>query len=206
VLRAQTADLHREAERSGVIHDLLTGHAEVGGLVLLLRNLLAVYCALEAGLEVCRDHPVLRDLACRPLYRSAALQSDLHRLGSDPVLLSEGVAYATRVERAAAEHDAAGLLAFVYVRYLGDLSGGQILNRLLGRTLGLAPLAFYSFPEIPDLKAFAVDFRAEIDRAGAKLDDTAPVIAQAMAAFQQDTALSIAVSRYCSEQVLGKKR
>jgi heme oxygenase len=49
-LREATADLHRRAERSGVIADLLHGRATRSGYALWLRNLLPAYRNLEAAL------------------------------------------------------------------------------------------------------------------------------------------------------------
>ena len=48
--------------------------------------------------------------------------------------------------------DAPRLIAHAYVRYLGDLSGGRIVGRILARSPGLGPeaLSFYDFPGIAD--------------------------------------------------------
>jgi len=193
-LRDATAGLHREAERSGVIHDLLTRRADRAAFATLLRNLLPVYEALEAGLERHRETPLLGRLARPELYRSAALRADLAEFGGNPPVLGEGLAYAARVAEAASG-DGAGLLAFAYVRYMGDLSGGQILNRLLSRTLGLSGLAFYTFPGIADPAEFASAYRDAIDQAGVLLGDTAPVVEMAQAAFRLDIDLSVAIGQ-----------
>ncbi len=202
-MRVSTADAHREAERSGIVHDLLTGQTQRDGLALLLCNLLPVYQALEAGLERQTTSASLGSFAWRPLYRTSALQADLQTLGGTPVMLPESLVYADYVAK-----DEPTLLAGIYVRYMGDLSGGQILNRLFGRTVCLPPLAFYSFPDIADIDAFRTITRAAIDRAGALLGDTAPVVAAAVALFRLDIQLSIAVSQHAqklSNQMLGEK-
>ena len=61
-------------------------------------------------------------------------------------LLAAGELYARRIAKAA-EGDGTRLIAHAYTRYLGDLSGGQILQRLLARSLDLQPseLSFYDF-------------------------------------------------------------
>ena len=70
----------------------------------------------------------------------------------------------------AAEGDGARLIAHAYTRYLGDLSGGQILQRLLARSLQLRPaeLTFYDFPRFSDLDALKTDYRKALDQAGAR--------------------------------------
>ena len=46
----RTKALHVEAERSGIIRELLRGSATRDGYILLLRNLLPAYQAMEKGL------------------------------------------------------------------------------------------------------------------------------------------------------------
>ena len=58
-LYLRTKTLHVEAERTGIIRDLLRDEATRKGYVLLLRNLLPAYQALEQGLERHRDSPAL---------------------------------------------------------------------------------------------------------------------------------------------------
>jgi heme oxygenase len=193
-LRAATADLHRTAERSGIINDLLTGRADRTGFTALLHNLLPVYEALEAGLERHRGQGLLRSLARREVYRATALRDDLVRLGGSPQILPEAGRYAARVV-VAASGEGATLMAFAYVRYIGDLSGGQTLSRLISRSLNLSPPAFYHFADIEDLPAFREEYRQAIDHVGAGLSDASSIIAAAQEAFQLDIALSLAISR-----------
>ena len=56
-LYMRTKTLHVEAERTGIIRDLLRGEASREGYVLLLRNLLPAYQAMERGLERHRGSP-----------------------------------------------------------------------------------------------------------------------------------------------------
>ena len=76
-----------------------------------------------------------------------------------------GRAYAG-ADTKAAEGDGARLIAHAYTRYLGDLSGGQILQRLLARSLELRPseLSFYDFPRFSDLDALKADYRKALDQ------------------------------------------
>ena len=103
--------------------------------------------------------PALRALSHYRLDRAPAIESDLVTLCGkawerDIPLLAAGEIYADRIAKAA-EGDGARLIAHAYTRYLGDLSGGQILQRLLARSLELRPaeLSFYDFPRFPDLAA-----------------------------------------------------
>ena len=193
-----TKALHVEAERSGVISDLLRGEASRDGYIMLQRNLLPAYQALERGLERHRDTPALAALATYRLERAAALEADLVALcggsfASVP-LLPEGEAYAQRID-ACAEGDGARLIAHAYTRYLGDLNGGQILKRLLMKKPGLraAEVSFYDFPDYDDLPTLKAEYRDALDAAGMLAADPQAVIDEGMVAFQHNIDLSWAV-------------
>ncbi len=198
-LYLRTKTLHIEAERTGIIRDLLRGEASREGYVLLLRNLLPAYQAMEQGLERHRGSPCLGALARFRLDRAPAIQADLialcgRRRSRDIPLLAAGEVYAGRIAEAA-EGDGARLIAHAYTRYLGDLSGGLILQRLLARSLKLRPseLSFYDFPRFADLGALKADYRRELDRAGALVRDGDAVVEEGAVAFTLNIDLSCAV-------------
>jgi heme oxygenase (biliverdin-producing, ferredoxin) len=198
-LYLRTKTLHVEAERTGIIRDLLRGEASRDGYILLLRNLLPAYLAMEQGLERHRASPHLGQLAAYGLDRAGAIEADLDSLcgarwSQDIPLLAAGEFYAGRIAKAA-EGDGARLIAHAYARYLGDLSGGQILHRLLARSLRLRPseLAFYDFPRFSDLEALKTDYRQALDRAGALFPDADAIVEEGALAFSHNIALSCAV-------------
>ncbi|HEY0133604.1 MAG TPA: biliverdin-producing heme oxygenase, partial [Nannocystis sp.] len=158
-----------------------------------LLGLWAIYDALEAGLQRHAGHPVAGPLALPELYRSPAIAADLGDLfdltpGARPIVPA-AVAYAERLYRLA---DAAPslLVAHAYTRYLGDLSGGQILRLGAARVLGLpaeAPhgtpgLAFYDFP-IDDIGAYKQLYRARLDALPVDAGQAAAIIGEARWAF-----------------------
>jgi heme oxygenase len=58
------------------------------------------------------------------------------------------------------------LVAHSYTRYLGDLSGGQILKNIAQRGMNLSDgqgTAFYEFKDISDEKAFKRQYRQVLD-------------------------------------------
>jgi heme oxygenase len=58
------------------------------------------------------------------------------------------------------------LIAHLYTRYLGDLSGGQILKGIAQNAMNLQDgqgTQFYEFNDIPDEKAFKVNYRQQMD-------------------------------------------
>jgi heme oxygenase (biliverdin-producing, ferredoxin) len=203
LLRARTRVLHAQAERSGILADILRGQAGRGGYALLLRNLLPAYRALEAGLARHRDTPGVGGLLAPGLARAPAIESDLAALAGPEwperlVLLEPGRRYGERVA-AAAEGGGARLVAHAYVRYLGDLNGGQLVRRLLAESLGLDErvLAFYAFPAIPDLPAFRAAYRRAVDLA--VVGERELVVEEALAAFRLNIELSEAVREAAAE-------
>ena len=60
--------------------------------------------------------------------------------------------------------------AHAYTRYLGDLSGGQIIKRMLQRHYGFTSegIAFYDFPRSTRLKPFKDVYRERLDALAAR--------------------------------------
>jgi len=134
-----------------------------------------VYHAMETGLRELPEHLKHRDFSV--LERSDALAADLrYYLGTpddEPVDFGEpspsAKQYVERVQLLAKE-DPLLLLAHAYTRYLGDLSGGQILARSAAKAYGLPPNTgdcFYKFARIgdgaADVKAYKKAYRTSLD-------------------------------------------
>ncbi|MFF0296832.1 heme oxygenase (biliverdin-producing) [Kitasatospora sp. NPDC004614] len=178
-LRTASAEEHEAAEQSSFMSDLLGGRLGIEAYTDLTGQLLYVYRALEAHLADLADHPVAGPLLDRALLRTAAIERDLdHLAGPDwrdtlaPLLAT--TACAERIHTLAADWPA-GYLAHHYTRYLGDLSGGQIIRGVAERTWGFARkgdgVRFYVFEEIDNPAAFKRDYRAKLDAAGELMDE-----------------------------------
>lgn len=198
-MKGRTRGLHTAAERSGIFGHLLRGGASRDGYALLLRNLMPVYEEMERGLDQHRDSAGVRHIASPEIHRAAALRSDLESLCQRPQskalpLLAATKRYVRRIA-AAAGGDGSRLIAHAYVRYLGDINGGQILKRRLCRTLGLGAgaLAFYDFPKLADLESFKLAYRRAFDIAASEISDVDAVIEESADVFQLNIDLSQAV-------------
>ena len=106
-LRQRTTSVHIAAERSGIISDILKRKADRGGYVLLLRNLLPAYEALESAIASRATDAVLGVFALPGLFRAGALRNDL--------VVIAGARYAERVVLAA-RGNGMRLIAHAYVR------------------------------------------------------------------------------------------
>ncbi|MRG60621.1 biliverdin-producing heme oxygenase [Agromyces sp. CFH 90414] len=146
LVRAATADDHRNAETRGFITRLMGGELSLADYTRYLAQFAWVYEALESrGSRI--DDPAVFD---PQLARMAAIESDLAALGAadwretHPALPATA-AYAAHLRAIAG--DDVRYLAHHYTRYLGDLSGGQAISALVARHYGATPaqLSFYDF-------------------------------------------------------------
>jgi heme oxygenase (biliverdin-producing, ferredoxin) len=157
-LRDGTKSLHTQAERSGAMAQLLRGQLSLAGYARLIAALHEIYTALERGLDEHAMDPVLAGVRTPGLARRAALESDLAvlvRLGAPmPAPIPQAQSYARHLDALARERPAL-LLAHAWLRYLGDLNGGRILERIVREKLGVPTdaMAFYRFPALADVPA-----------------------------------------------------
>jgi heme oxygenase len=194
-LRLETKQAHTRAERSGLMRDLLTGTLDPQRYVALLANLHAVYGTLEPALERHARDPLIAPIHDRALDRVGPLERDLLALAGPgwkeafpPTAAT--AAYVARLQ--SADADPALLVAHSYTRYLGDLSGGQILKRIVLQLLGergTGAVSFYEFPGIPDPDAFKQRYRAALDAMPLDGIATDRLVAEALEAFDLNARL-----------------
>ncbi len=190
-LRQDTKPLHAQAERSGVMRDLLQGRLGLVEYCRLLRNLRALYAVLEPALLRHCDHPCVAPVYFPALFREAALTADLKSLGDadaandEAALAAATLIYRQRLQELDA-HDPALLVAHAYARYLGDLSGGQILARIVARSYGLvgdAGTRFYDFGPADTVLAQAKALRLGLDAVPVDAADGRRIVGEAQHAF-----------------------
>lgn len=197
-LRFDTSSVHTRAEKTTFIRGFLRGTACPSSYVRLLAALHPVYEAMEQETRrLAAVDPVVARFHFPELYRTPALEQDLHFLaGPDwqrtvPVMAASR-AYVARIRQVAAD-EPVRLIGHLYTRYLGDLSGGQVLARIAARSLGLARgagLDFYEFEAVPDIGAMKTLFRARLDELGyLHSSDTDAVIDEAITAFRHNIAI-----------------
>jgi len=185
-LREGTRDEHETAERSGFVEQLLAGRLDRAAYADLAAQQLVVYTALEAAGAQLEDDG---DLVFAELTRVPAIEQDLGHLYGADWRTQVRVLPATRVyaDRLAQTADSLPqYAAHAYTRYLGDLSGGQIIKRMLQRHYGFTSegIAFYDFPQIHKLKPFKDVFRERLDALPLDDEARAAVVEEARLAFR----------------------
>jgi heme oxygenase len=169
-LREGTKKAHTAAENMGFIKCFLKGVVEKTSYRKLVSNFYFVYSAMEEEMERHRQHPVVSKIYFPELHRKATLEQDLHYyFGSgwrDQIAPSAAAKeYVNRI-REIGNTAPELLVAHSYTRYIGDLSGGQILKGIAQRAMNLAEgegTAFYEFEHIPDERGFKAKYRANLD-------------------------------------------
>ncbi len=162
-MKEGSAEEHARAEQSPFVTELLAGRVNNQGYADYLLRLRVVYAALENAVRARRDDPLVAAVYDPLLERLPAIEADLkHWKPNGGSEIQSPAAEAYR-ERIAAASWGGALVAHHYTRYLGDLSGGQAIGKILDRTfsLGGAGLAMYRFPM--RAKPFKDRYRARLD-------------------------------------------
>ena len=188
LLREGTRADHGAANSEDFIEQLMSGALNRAAYADLSAQLLVVYEALEDASASMRDDERGADLVFDELTRVPAIERDLAFLYG-PVWREEiRILPATR-EYAERVREAGGSLAHYaahsYTRYLGDLSGGQIVKRMMKQHYALDQdgVAFYTFPDIPKIKLFKDAYRNRLDDLTLDQDEIDAVLAEAHHAF-----------------------
>jgi heme oxygenase len=208
-LRRATMVEHREAETRSFISRLMSGDVPMAGFVALTAQYLAVYRELEAAATEMRTEPgsavagagiepaLVSAFADPALTRAPALEADLaHLYGPDGestiTVLESTRAYADRLRELAATSPT-HFIAHHYVRYLGDLSGGQMIGRTLSQHYGLgeAGTSFYRFEQITDPRAYKIAYRERLDALKLTEDQATTLIDEAQLAFRYNAAVFV---------------
>ncbi|MER6533290.1 biliverdin-producing heme oxygenase [Streptomyces sp. 900105755] len=197
LIRTASHEQHVAAETSTFMSDLLAGRLGVEAYARYTEQLWFVYDALEGAAGRLAADPVAGPFVRPELFRLAALERDLAHLRgagwrTGLTALPATEEYAARV-RECAERWPAGYVAHHYTRYLGDLSGGQIIRDRAERTWGFRRkgdgVRFYVFEHIANPAAFKRGYRELLDAVDADELEKQRVVAECKRAFVLNTAV-----------------
>ncbi|GAA1847531.1 biliverdin-producing heme oxygenase [Asanoa iriomotensis] len=153
-VRSMTRADHEAAETTSFVADLMSGRLDLTAYARLATQHYFIYETLEQAASAMRTDPVAGGFVDFGLDRLPALGADLHHLRgprwrSEITPLPATRDYLTRL-RAVAFTDPPAFVAHHYTRYLGDLSGGQMVKRALRREYGVDAegTSFYEFPGV----------------------------------------------------------
>ncbi len=185
---------HTAAETSSFMGELLAGRVNEKGYADYLLRLRKVYLALESvGRDLATNDAIAAAVHDVALERLAAIDADLAvwapGVDTEAVESAAADAYVARIEATRAW---GGLYAaHHYTRYLGDLSGGQAIGRLLDRFFELDGdgVDFYEFTEIPKPKPYKDGYRARLDALDLDPAEKIRIVEEVQVAFGLNQAL-----------------
>ncbi|SAM00025.1 hypothetical protein [Absidia glauca] len=208
-MRQGTKVVHRAAENSVFTRRFLKGDITKDEYGQYLRSLYFVYKSMEGLLELHQDDPAIEMIYFPDeLNRTETLLSDIsffygpERLAqvTDPASMTPAVKQYIQAMEEACKVNPALMVSHSYARYLGDLSGGQILAKRLKKHIlhlekqdsswdSRAGLAFYHFNNIGNQNEFKNMYRQQLDEAPVTARTKELVVAEAIKSFELNIAL-----------------
>ena len=196
-LRERTRSGHSQSEGATFMTDLMEGRGSRDDYVALVAQHYFIYEALEAAAEAQKDDAVSAAFITPQLIRLPALEDDLQFLLGDGWRgqispLPTTSRYVERINEVAATWSG-GFIAHHYTRYLGDLSGGQIIRTLMQRQFGFETngVGFYLFDQIAKPKEFKETYRDQLDAVAWDAAERERVIDEVMIAYRFNTELFV---------------
>lgn len=201
-VRELTRADHAAAETTPFVTALMSGGLSVPAYARLAGQHYFIYAALESTGAALESDPVAGPFVALGLDRLPALRRDLAFLlgpqwRSAVTALPATAAYCERVRATAGWP--AGFVAHHYTRYLGDLSGGQLVRKALEREYGLGEegTAFYAFPGLP-AGAVKRRYREMLDATPWDEAERSRFVAEVGAAFRHNKAVFDALAATCA--------
>jgi len=189
-LKEGTKKSHSAAENTAFVKSFLRGVVSKESYRTLVSDLYFVYSALEEDFKIFKNDPVLGVLYLPELERVTALETDLRYyygpIWRSIVEPSEACQrYVNRIHEVA-KTEPELLIGHHYTRYLGDLSGGQILKGIAEKALNLngEGLNFYEFGKIDDAKIYKEKYRSILDKLPLTESQQNAIITEANYAFR----------------------
>ena len=185
-MKLGTKESHSMAESTSFVKKFLGGVVEEENYRTLVANFYFVYRALEEQIDRNSDDPIIAPLAkMTELKRVPALEKDLAYFygGSWFLDVDPSDACKTYIDRIL-HCNMEELVGHHYTRYLGDLSGGQILKTIAEKAMNLEQgLDFYKF-DIEDKKAYKAKYREILDNLPLTVSQQNAIIVEANFAFR----------------------
>ena len=190
-LKTGTKRSHTAAENTKFVGSFLRGVVSEQNYRTLIKDFYFIYSAIEEEMERLQDDEFLSPIYFKELNRLNFLKMDLRYYYGPNWMMeikpSEAcIQYVERIHEVA-DKDPYLLVGHHYTRYLGDLSGGQILRNIAEKALDLPKgegLHFYDFPKIEDKKAFKTKYREGLDKVTTDSSKINDIIAEANYAFR----------------------
>jgi heme oxygenase len=193
-LREGTQQSHTTSENTAFMKCFLKGVMERKPFAKLMADLYFVYSTLEAEISRHREHPVVGKIYFPELERQQKLEEDLafywgedwqNQISASPA----GKVYVGRVKEIS-KTQPERLIAHSYVRYMGDLSGGQSLKKIARSAMDLPPnrgTGLHEFDAMPTVEAkreFKAKYRDALNSISVDEETVSAIVEEANYVFQ----------------------
>lgn len=180
LVKEASKESHGAAENSPFMRALLKGELTREAYCNYLAQLAPIYETLESWLDT------KLPLFDRRLDRFERIMSDIDSMCGVQIVLDETIEYTQHLKELVKKKDEVRFLAHHYVRYLGDLSGGQAVAALVMRNMSIPPnfLSFYEFDQIKDKVRYKESYRDNLDSLELSQEETEAFIAEVLIAFK----------------------
>uniref|UniRef100_A0A4W3J9H1 heme oxygenase (biliverdin-producing) n=1 Tax=Callorhinchus milii TaxID=7868 RepID=A0A4W3J9H1_CALMI len=192
-LKSATKEAHERAENTQFMRNFQNSQISLEHFKLLFEIYYCLLISVFEELQRLGSKPQLSGLLSPgELHRVSALEADLQYLHGEgwrealrcPPATSE---YVRRLRHVGSEQPEL-LGAHAYTRYMGDLSGGQVLRKLAQKALGLPAsgrgTAFFTFPNISSSNGFKQLYRSRLDSLELSQQTRLQILDEANRAFQ----------------------
>ncbi|KAI8990028.1 heme oxygenase-domain-containing protein [Pilobolus umbonatus] len=215
-MREGTKVIHRAAETSVFTRRFMKGDITADEYGLYINSLYFVYKYMEELLEQYKEHPVVKLIYFpHELNRQESLKQDMaYFYGEeavprlvDPATMPSSVKKYVETMKEACLKNPALLIAHSYTRYLGDLSGGQMLAKRLKKsvlkleegdsswdtTIGLN---FYMFNTLGNHTDFKNFYRERLNAAKVDKKTRDLIVAESVVSFELNIGLFDQIQEY----------
>ncbi|CAK6953466.1 heme oxygenase-like [Scomber scombrus] len=191
-IKKVTKDSHVRAEKTELMMSFQRGQVTLSQYKLLLSSLYEIYQALEEEMDRNSNHPGVAPIYFpAELARLESIEKDLEFFyGQDwrekIVVPAATKRYSHRLRQIGRENPEL-LLAHAYTRYLGDLSGGQVLGRIAQKSMGLKSnegLSFFAFPGVSSPNLFKQLYRSRMNSVELTEEQRNAVLEEAVRSFE----------------------
>ena len=187
-IKLGTKKSHSMAENTSFVTSFLRGVVSEESYRTLVSNLYFVYTALEDVAEHLKDNDEVSPILFDELKRHKALAKDLDYFYGEGwhenIYPSDATKrYIDRI-REVGRQEPHLFIGHHYTRYMGDLSGGQILKTIAKKAMKLEKgLDFYEF-DIEDKKEYKAKYRQILDNLPLTVSQQNAIIVEANFAFR----------------------
>ncbi|CAN9510493.1 unnamed protein product [Ophioblennius macclurei] len=191
-IKKVTKDSHVRAENTELMMSFQRGNVTLSQYKLLLCSLYKIYQALEEELDRNCEHPSVAPIYFpAELERLESIEKDLEFFYGQEwrkkvVVPAATERYCHRLKQIGKENPEF-LVAHAYTRYLGDLSGGQVLGRIAQKSMGLKNsegLSFFAFPGVSSPNLFKQLYRSRMNSIELTEEERNGVLEEAVRAFE----------------------